>query len=135
MTDAISKSTRRTLLILAAAILVIAVVWLILLESNSYTRAVCTRINTFGYALSPADLYTQGYGADTCISAVIGKDIEEPVRVSRERGFEAETEKNGLVELMLYDIDQTHVMYIWLLDRTPQLVFTEDLTTGEITPI
>ena len=135
MSEGMSKSTRRTLLIFAAALLIIAVVWLIVLESNSYVRAVCTRINGFGYSLSPADLYTQGYGADTSISAVIGKDISEPVSASRERGFGAETEKSGLVELMLYDIDATHVMYIWLLDRQPQLVFIEDMETGGISPI
>ena len=135
MNDAISKSTRRTLLIFAGAIFVIAVVWLILLESRSYTRAVCTRINSFGYSLSPSDLFTQGYGADTSISAVIGKDITEPVRASKERGFDSDTEKSGLVELMLYDIDPTHVMYIWLLDREPQLVFIEDLETGGISSI
>ena len=135
MNESISKSTKRTLLIFAAAILVIAIVWLVLLESNSYTRAVCTRINGFGYALSPADLYTQGYGSDTSISAVIGKDISEPVRCSRERGFDADVDSKGLVELMLYDIDSTHVMYVWLLDRAPQIVFIEDISTGDISPI
>ena len=63
----ISKNTRRSGLIAAAVIFVIAMIWLALLESSSYTRALCVRLKSFGYSVSPSDFYTQGYGANTSI--------------------------------------------------------------------
>ncbi len=133
--NGISPSTRRTLLIFAGALLLIAAVWLILLESNSYVRKACTRINGFGWNSSPDCFFTQGYGSGVSIGEVIGKDCSEPVSLSKECGFGADIAKKGLVELMLWDIDSDNVMYVWLLDREPQLVFIETVSTGRLRPI
>lgn len=130
MTDSVSKRTRISMLIAAGAILVVALAWLVLLESNSYTRAVCRRLGGFGYSVSPSDFYTQGYGSGVSIGEVIGKDCSEPVSLSKQAGFGADIEKKGLVELMLWNMDNDSVMYCWLLDREPQLVFIESLSTG-----
>lgn len=133
--NGVSPSTRRFLAFLAGALFLIAVVWLILLESNSYVRRACTRINEFGYASSPDDFFTQGYGSGKSIAEVIGTDCSEPAALSRECGFDADTDTRGLVELMLWNIDSDSVMYVWLLDREPQLVFTESISTGLLRPI
>ena len=51
------------------------------------------------------------------------------------KGFGSDIDRTGLVELMLYNVDGEKVMYIWLVDREPELVFIEDLKTGELLPI
>ena len=135
MNEGMSKSTRRALLIFAGAIFVIAVVWMILLESNSYVRRACGRINGFGWSCAPDDFFTQGYGSGVSIAEVIEDDISEPVSLSKECGFDADTETKGLVELMLWNIDSDSVMYVWLLDREPQLVFIESISTGDISSV
>ncbi len=122
-------------MIAAAVIFAGAMVWLILLESHSYTRALCTRLGEYGYAVSPADLYSRGYGKDTSIVRVAGEDLSEACELSRAKGFAANVEKNGLVELMLYNVDGERVMYIWLVDREPELVFIEDMGTGKLSAI
>lgn len=131
----LGKRTKRSLLAAAAAILIIAAVWLILLESTSYTRKLCTRINSFGYSIGPSDLYTKGYGMKTSISAVIEEDLAQVKEQSRACGFSADTEKIGRVELMLWDMDGENVMIIWLVDREPELAFIENRSTGETKPI
>ena len=127
-----SGGTRRALLILAGAIFLTAIIWLIVLESNSYTRAVCRRINSFGYNVSPADLYSQGYGNDISISQVVGGELDEVRELSIECGFSAETERAGRVELLLWHMDDARVMVIWLLDREPELVFIEETGTDKV---
>lgn len=131
----LDKRRRNSLLIAAAAILLIAIVWLVILESGSYTRKVCTRINEFGYHVSPSDLYTKGYGSNTSISEVLTEDLTEICEQSRACGFGADTLKTGRVELMLWNIDNENVMVIWLVDKEPELVFIEKRSTGETSPI
>lgn len=133
--NAPDKKTRTTLLVIAAALIIAAVVWLIVLESGSYTRKVCQRINGFGYHITPDDLYTKGYGDNTCIADVIGEDLSEVISQSKACGFPADVEKTGRVELLLWNRDGENVMVIWLTDREPQLVFIENRTTGETRPI
>ncbi|MBO4562993.1 MAG: hypothetical protein J5772_05225 [Clostridia bacterium] len=127
--------TRRTFLIAAAMIFAVAVIWLAILESRSYTRALCTKINSFGYHAAPSDFYTRAYGGNTSINEVIGEDLTEVIDASKKCGFEAEVEKVGKVELMLWDMDESRVMVVYLVDRVPEIVFIENTSTGEVSPI
>jgi hypothetical protein len=127
--------TKRSLLIAAAAILVVAVVWLVILESGSYTRKVCQRINGFGYIVGPSDLYSKGYGRLTSIDAVLDEDLDVIREQSLSCGFGGDTSKIGNVELLLWNMDGENVMVIWLVDREPELVFIENRSTGETRPI
>ena len=127
--------TKRALLIAAAVIFAAAMIWLLILESHSYTRAVCNRLNEFGYRVSPSDLYSQGYGSNASISELIEEDISLAKELSQKAGFGADTETKGRVELLLYSVSDKEVMYIWLLDRQPQLVFIEDMENGSIRSI
>ena len=133
--NGVSKKTRRSMLIAAALILSAAIIWLVLLESRSYTRAVCRRLEEFGYRLSPADFYTQGFGAGTSISRVVGVDLTEAAELSRACGFPGDTEKTGLVELMLCRLDGNRVLYVYVVDREPELVFIEDVSSGTLAPV
>lgn len=129
------KTTKRTMLIAAGVIFLIAVIWLIVLESGSYTRKVCSRINAFGYAVTPSDLYSKGYGTGTSIGAILDEDLALVKEQSAKCGFSADTEKIGNVELLLWNMDNEKVLVIWLVDREPELVFIENSSTGETFPI
>lgn len=123
--------TRRTMLIVAGAIFLIAMIWLIVLENGSYTAKVCRRINEFGYHVAPSDFYTRGYGSNTSISAVTNEDLSEVIEQSRECGFSADVEKKGVVELMLRDMGDGRILVVWLVEREPELVFIEEKDTGK----
>ncbi|MBQ4448340.1 MAG: hypothetical protein II897_08625 [Clostridia bacterium] len=136
----ISKNTRRSGLIAAAVIFVIAMIWLALLESSSYTRALCVRLKSFGYSVSPSDFYTQGYGANTSIEQVMqgeltAEEIAKAVSLSKESGFSADITKVGTVELMLMQLGSEKVMIVYLTDKTPQLAFIEDRASGTISAL
>lgn len=131
MMNGLDKKTKRTLLVIACAILLAAVIWLIILESTSYTRKVCGMINRFGYHVTPDDLYLKGFGDNTSIDELLDEDLSAVTAQSLESGFPAETGRIGRVELMLWNMDGENVMVIWLTDRIPQLVFIENRSTGE----
>lgn len=136
----ISKNTRRSGLIAAAVIFVIAMIWLALLESSSYTRALCVRLKSFGYSVSPSDFYTQGYGANTSIEQVMqgeltAEEIAKAVSLSKESGFPADITEVGTVELMLMQLGSEKVMIVYLTDKTPQLAFIEDRASGTISAL
>ncbi|MBO4384598.1 MAG: hypothetical protein J5854_04180 [Clostridia bacterium] len=133
--NAPDKKTRATLLVIAGSLLLAAIIWLVVLESTSYTRKVCRMINEFGYHIAPNDLYTKGYGDSTSIEKLLGGGLDEVVSQSKACGFPADIEKVGRVELMLWNMDDEKVMVIWLTDRAPQLVFIENSSTGETWPI
>ena len=126
---------RRTMLIAAGIIFLAAAVWLIILESGSYTRKICSRINEYGYAVTPSQLFAKGYGSSVSISELLDEDLTEAAAYSRECGFSADVEKQGTVELLLWKMDDDRVMVIWLVDKVPELVFIESSSTGEISPI
>lgn len=135
MDEGVSKKTKRSMLITAGALLLVAVIWLILLESNSYVRNVCGRINKFGYHVSPASFYMQVYGSNTSLDELIDEDIDLLCSLSSTAGFGADVSKKGLVELMLWNMDDQNIMYVWLVDREPELVFIENCITHEVQPI
>ena len=119
----------------AGALLLIAIVWLLILENKSYTRKVCRRIDSFGYHISPSDLYSQGYGSNTSIKDILDTDLSVVIEQSKKCGFSADTERVGNVELLLWNMDNERVMIIWLVDREPELVFIESRKTGVTMPI
>lgn len=133
--NGVSAKTRRSMFIAAGIIFAAALIWLAALESHSYVRAACRRINEFGYRLSPGDMYSQSFGADTSIGDVIEVDLSEAIELSRRCGFDSDIHKKGSVELLLCRLSEYRVMYIYLLDRKPELVFIEDLSAGKLFPI
>lgn len=140
MMENLSPKTKRSLLVAALLILAVAAVWLVLLESRSYTRALCRRINEYGFSVSPSDLYTKGYGADTRIREVLSgelseDEIENIAALSVQCGFGADLTTKGSVELVLWQIDDDNIMIAYLLDRSPQLVFIEDKSNGTVMAI
>lgn len=136
-----SGAKRQAGLIAAAVLLIIAIVWLVLLERKSPVRALCGRINEFGYSVSPNDFYLQGYGTDVSIRELLENDgvsSEECghlVELSRGCGFDGDIDKVGKVELLMWRPNDSSVMIAYTVDGTPELLFIEELASGEVCPI
>ena len=136
-----SRGTRNALLIAAGVILVIAIVWRIVIEVKSPLRGVCARVNEYGYHITPDDLVLEGYGKDTSLGGLFcggeytADEIEAIAEASRSCGFGADLDKNGAVELLIWNIDSGRAMLIYTVDGSPELVFIEDKATGSVSPI
>ena len=136
-----SKASSRSMLIAAGAILLIALIWLALLESKSSVRAVCRRINEFGYSVSPGDLYLQGYGSDMNIRGLLEdkgitrEEADKLIELSKSCGFGGDVDRNGKVELLIWQADGQRVMLIYTVDGAPELVFFESISSGEASAI
>ena len=133
-----SASTRRTLLVFAIALIAAAIVWRIIIEVKSPVSAVCARINRLGYNISPDDLYLEAYGDDICLKELFDdgthtdEEILELARISKACGFDADLEKSGRVELLMYNIDSDRILLIYTVNGEPELVFIEQMSTGNI---
>lgn len=133
-----SASTRRTLLIFAIALIAAAIVWRIIIEVKSPVSAVCARVNRLGYNISADDLYLEAYGDDICLKELLGDgshtddEIQELARLSKACGFDADLEKTGRVELMMYNIDSDRILLIYTVNGEPELVFIEQMSTGSV---
>ncbi len=132
MNDSRSK---RNMLIAAGVLLAVAVIWLVVLELTSSVRDVCDSINRFGYSVTPNDFYSQGYGTDTSIDELLDEDISTVVEQSRECGFPADTERIGKVELLLWNMDDERVMFVYTVDGEAELVFIQEIDTQNTYPI
>ena len=136
-----SPVTKRSMLIAAGAILVIALVWLALLEAKSPVRRLCGRLKEFGYSVSPGDFYLQGYGTDVSIRSLFeekGITDEEAARLvelSRRCGFEGDIESAGKVELLMWQRSEDSVLLVYTLNGEPQLAFIETMPGREALPI
>ena len=124
------RITRRNMLIAAGVIFAAAMVWLIFIESGSYIRKVCGRINSFGYHLTPSDFFLQGYGTNTSIEELFDEELLTVVTLSRDCGFSADIKKVGTVEVMLCELDEDRVLIVYLVDKEAELAFIENRTTG-----
>ena len=133
--NGLSTKTKRSLIIVALILIAAAVVWIIVLENGSYTRDLCKKINSYGYNVSPSDLYSKAYGSNTSISKVLDEDLSVVSEQSMQCGFPADINRVGTVEMMLWRMNDGKVMVIYLLDHMPELVFIEDPETGETRPI
>lgn len=127
--------TRRAALLAAGVILLIAVIWLIILESNSYVRAACRSVNRFGYNTAPSDFYLRVCGTDTSVVKLTGRDCSEISELSKRCGFGGDADKTGKIELMLWNMDDDNVMYVYLVDKKPEIVFIEELSSGKVKSI
>ena len=128
------------LLIAAGALLVIALVWLMVLDNRSPVRAVCSRLGEYGYRIAPGDLYLQGCSSNASIREVLsgkadGDELARLTELSRGCGFSGNVDKVGRVQLLMWQKDSDSVLMIYMTDDVPELAFIERISTGETEPI
>ena len=131
MNDAVSAKTKRSMLIAAGVLIIAAVVWFVLLETTTYTKAACDRINAFGYDAQPKELRILYHGENTSISEYSELDYNVLVPLSEACGFGSDINKVGSVELYGWEVDPERSISIWFVDRQPELVYMYDASKGE----
>lgn len=131
----IEPKTARTLLVIAAALLIIALAWRFFLEKNSFSAALCAASpNTAQYRAD--ELYKHNFAKNTSIRAIVGDtDMTRAADVSRECGFDADIDKTGDVYVLLANLGDEQVLTVYVVDETIQLAFIQIPNSDSVLPI
>lgn len=101
----IEPKTARTLLVIAAALLIIALAWRFFLEKNSFSGGIVRSLAQHGCNIEADELYKHNFAKNTSIRALVGDtDMTRAADVSRECGFDADIDKTGDVYVLLANL-------------------------------
>ena len=122
----IEPKTARTLLVIAAALLIIALAWRFFLEKNSFSGGIVRSLAQHGCNIEADELYKHNFAKNTSIRALVGDtDMTRAADVSRECGFDADIDKTGDV----------YVLLVYVVDETIQLAFIQIPNSDSVLPI
>lgn len=132
----IEPKTARTLLVIAAALLIIALVWRFVLEKNSFSGSIVRSLAQHGCNIEADELYKHNFAKNTSIRALVGDtDMTHAADVSRECGFDAEIDKIGDVYVLLANLGDEQVLTVYVVDETIQLAFIQIPNSDSVLPI
>ncbi len=132
----IEPKTARTLLVIAAVLLVIALVWRFFLEKNSFSGSIVRRLAQHGCNIEADELYKHDFAKNTSIRAIVGDtDMTCAADVSRECGFDADIDKTGDVYVLLANLGDERVLTVYVVDETIQLAFIQIPNSDSVLPI
>ena len=101
----IEPKTARTLLVIAAALLIIALAWRFFLEKNSFSGGIVRSLAQHGCNIEADELYKHNFAKNTSIRALVGDtDMTRAADASRECGFDADIDKTGDVYVLLANL-------------------------------
>ena len=81
----IEPKTARTLLVIAAALLIIALTWRFFLEKNSFSGSIVRSLAQHGCNIEADELYKHNFAKNTSIRALVGDtDMTRAADASRE---------------------------------------------------
>ena len=107
----IEPKTARTLLVIAAALLIIALAWRFFLEKNSFSGGIVRSLAQHGCNIEADELYKHNFAKNTSIRALVGDtDMTRAADVSRECGFDADIDKTGDVYVLLANLGDEQVL-------------------------
>lgn len=119
------KKTRYIMLSVAAALVLLAVLWAVFRAPSGALYTVANKINSFGYSFVPDDLLIAYDNANISIAEVMeGVDLEKAVEASRESGFPSDVDKVGGVTLILAN-DEGNIVTVYLVDGEIELGFIQ----------
>ena len=125
----IEPETARTLLFIAAALLIIALAWRFFLEKNSFSGGIVRSLAQHGCNIEADELYKHNFAKNTSIRALVGADV------SRECGFDADIDKKGDVYVLLANLGDEQVLTVYVVDETIQLAFIQIPNSDSVLPI
>lgn len=133
----ISPEMRTTLLISAGIIVIIALVWRVILSSNSLSSSIADELNAHGCSVAEGDFYEQDYSKNTTIRQMMGEqDMSKAVEVSKAVGFGSNIDLEGEIYLLLADLgDDEHVLTVFVVNEHVELAFIQTLSSDEVFPI
>ena len=116
---------RRIFLIAAGALLLIAAVWSLFLSGGA-GAALASKMNSYGYTLTPDDFYPAGEWKNTSIRTLLsGAQLDAAISVSKQAGFPSDVEKMGDVTLLMANAGGDDVITLYLVDGEIELAFVQ----------
>lgn len=132
-----SKESKRTAVLIAAAILLVtAVVWRIFISANSFTDRIVKQLSEHGCVIDASALYQERFVRNTSIAELMDEiDMADAVAVSLECGFPSDTERVGDVYLLLANMgDDERVLTVFVVNERVELAFIQTLGSDELLP-
>ena len=128
--------TKRSKIILfcaAGALLIIALVWNIRLNSTSEGSRLCRTLNEYGYTLHPDDLYPSGAWNDTSIRTLLPDiALNDAVAASKSARFPSDIDRIGHITLLMANIGSDDVITLYLIDGEIELGFVQTKGTQTV---
>lgn len=125
----------RLLLLVAAGLLAVAMVWSILLNNNSFSKRIGIQLREHGINTAMDDFIQQSYEKNTSIRKMMaGVDISAIIAVSEVIGLSADVDKVGEVYLLLADVGDNRVLSVFIVDETVELAFVQKLGEDSVLP-
>ncbi|MCH5278416.1 MAG: hypothetical protein J1E60_01355 [Christensenellaceae bacterium] len=137
-TNTNAKESKRTALLIAAAILfVIAVVWRVIISANSFTNRIVKQLSEHGCVIDAGALYQERFVRNTSIAELMEDvDMANAVAASLECDFPSDTDLVGDVYLLLANMgDDEHVLTIFVVGEKVELAFIQTLGSDELLPV
>ena len=128
-----AKRNKIILFCAAGALLVIALIWNIHLNSTSEGARLCRKLNEYGYTLHPDDLYPSGAWNDTSIRTLLPDiALNDAVQVSKKAGFPSDVDRTGNIALLMANIGSDDVITLYLFDGEIELGFVQTKGTQTV---
>ena len=120
-----TKNTKNKLLLLAAALLIVALVWHVLLARNGYGTQVAREINAFGYDIAADDIYPAGTWENTSIRELLAADdLSGAIAAAARAGLNADINRRGQVALLLVHTGEETLSFFYV-DGELELAFSQ----------
>lgn len=128
-----SKRARTLILVLAAVIFLIAIVWSFIVAQNDPLSEIVGMLREYGYRVYDSDLYIAGDYRNTSIGALLTDvDLLAAQSASRAAGFPSDVDRVGDVVLILAATTQDEVITLYALDGQMELCFIQYTNSGEV---
>ena len=121
------------LLLVAAAILIGAFVWRILLEKNGLAPRIAAELYSHGLKLDPAELEQNAHRADATIREMLADaELDALVAASERAGFPSDVDKRGEVYCLLAALNEKDVLPVFVVNARVELAFVQTLGSGDV---
>ena len=132
------KRTRNSVIVAAAILIVIALVWKITLSCTGMTNRIADELSKHGCEIQAENIEKLMHEKNTSIKALMpeGTELDKVIAVSKQAGFDSDTERVGDVYLLLADLDEgKRVLTVFVVDEEIELAFIQIPDSDEVFPV
>lgn len=123
----VTKKQRSILIICAALLAVVAIVWRVALDKTSESAKLAAYLNNnFGYHVSADSVYIAAAWDGTSIAELLGGDeLNQIVELSKNAGFSSDINKTGDITLVLCYTERGDIATLYMLGSVIELGFAQ----------
>lgn len=133
-----NRRTRNSVIVAAAILIVIALVWKITLSCTGMTSRIADELSKHGCEIQAENIEKLMYEKNTSIKALMpeGTELDKVIAVSKQAGFDSDTERVGDVYVLLADLDEgKRVLTVFVVDEEIELAFIQIPDSDEVFPV